>query len=70
MIIFPDEGSNAMFHTVPMQVILAALALTGGSLVASKRGTRRQIHRGVYAFGSVLRQGGWPNLCSRHRLGK
>ena len=65
MIIFPDEGSSAMFHTVPMQVILAARALTGESLVASKRGTRTRIHRGEYACGSVLPRGVWPDLFSR-----
>ena len=57
MTLFQREGSNAMFHTVPMQVILAALALTGGSLVASKRGTRRRIQHGADACGSGLRRG-------------
>ena len=58
MVIFGDEGGNAMFHKLPMQVILVARALTADSLAASKRGTRRQIRHRVYACGSVLPQGG------------
>ena len=70
MTILHDEGSNAMFRTVLMQVILAARALTGESMVASKRGTLKRIHRGLYACGTGLSRGVWPDLCSRRHPGK